>query len=61
MNRKFTWLRLRLVSIAIGIKNGITLVASTSRGNPPAFDDDIATLTIPNIAISTVGSRDGTD
>lgn len=37
------------------------LVARTSRGKPPAFVDDIATLIIPNIAISTAGSRDGID
>lgn len=58
---QFTWLRLRLVSIDMGMRNGIILVASTSRGKPPAFVDDIATLMIPNIAISTAGSRDGTD
>lgn len=45
----------------MGMRNGIILVASTSRGKPPAFVDDIATLMIPNIAISTAGSRDGTD
>ena len=54
-------MRLRLVSIDIGIKNGIIFVASTSRGKPPAFVDDIATLIIPNIAIRTAGSRDGID
>ena len=57
----FTWLRLRLVSIEIGTKNGITLVARISRGKPPDFDDDIATFIIPNIAIRTAGSRDGID
>ena len=59
--KRFTWLRLRLVSIDIGMRNGIIFVANTSRGNPPAFADDIATLMMPNIAISTAGSRDGTD
>lgn len=45
----------------MGTRNGITLVASTSRGKPPDFVDDIATLIIPKIAISTAGSRDGID
>jgi hypothetical protein len=45
----------------IGTKNGIIFVASTSRGKPPVFVEDIATLIIPNIAISTAGSREGID
>jgi hypothetical protein len=45
----------------IGTKNGITFVASISRGKPPDFVDDIATFIIPNIAIRTAGSRDGMD
>ncbi len=57
----FTWARLRLVSMEIGTKNGITFVASISRGKPPDFVDDIATFIIPNIAIRTAGSRDGMD
>ena len=60
-NKYLTCLRLRLVSIEIGTKNGITFVARISRGKPPAFDDDIATFMIPNIAIRTAGSRDGID
>ncbi len=61
MKNRITWLRLRLVSIEIGTKNGMTFVASISRGKPPDFVDDIATLMIPNIAIRTAGSRDGID
>lgn len=45
----------------IGTRNGITLVASISRGKPPDFDEDIATLMIPKIAMRTAGSRDGMD
>lgn len=36
-------------------------VASTSRGKPPAFDEDKATLIIPRIAMRTAGSREGID
>lgn len=43
------------------MRNGITFVAKTSRGRPPAFADVMATLMIPNIAMSTAGSRDGID
>lgn len=39
----------------------MTLVARISRGKPPDFVDDIATLMIPKMAISTAGSRDGID
>ena len=54
-------MRFKLVSMAIGIRNGMIFVARTSRGIPPAFVDDIATLIMPNIAMSTAGSRDGID
>jgi len=39
----------------------MTFVASISRGKPPDFVDDIATLMIPNMAIRTAGSREGID
>ena len=58
---RFTWFKFRLVSIDIGTRNGIIFVASTSRGRPPVFVDDKATLIIPKIAIRTAGSRDGID
>ena len=57
--RTFTCCRFRLVSMEIGTRKGMTLVASISRGRPPDFEEDMATLMIPKTPMRTAGSRDG--
>ena len=56
-----TWPRVKLVSMEMGTRKGITFVARISRGRPPDFEDDVITLMIPNMAIRTAGSREGID